>query len=341
MNLGKIVEFLEKKGPLLGIALILVLGGYFIWHKFGPILPGGPLAPKKVPEPQFISQRNVPSVSLKAIVPRERTLPVFLFREKSLTPNRLWALARNFGFEGEPQISQDARWGTMYHWSEDGKTLTTRANGEYFSFSYDFPAENLTTFGDFSTPEEAKNIVWAFLEKEGLDSPLLSLATEKTSALKLTGARPSVTSLDQADVLEIHFRAQVEGYPLPAEEGSTADPVLAWIDRGGKILKLDYYSLGEIGEKVGDYPLKSSAEVEEDLKAGKAVLVRSEAEKAETLRGLTTITQTSLAYFKVADSQIYLQPILVLKGWGDLTSGERAKITLYLPAISNVFFEAN
>ena len=114
-----------------------------------------------------------------------------------------------------------------------------------------------------------------------------------------------------------------------------ADPVLAWIGRDGKLLRLEYHPLGTLGEKIADYPLKNQEEVLRDLDSGEGVVVSSSLEGGEEII-LTTITSVNLGYLLPSSDATVIQPIFVLTGQAKTQSGKAGTITIYLPAIEQL-----
>lgn len=326
-------SFLKKRKMILAASIALVvLVGSLIWAKINPVSET-PSTAEPIPQPNFLSLRKSPQTELGTYPPQERSLPVFSFNEEKLTREQIFTLAGNLDFKKDPQTLEDKRWGTIFLWSEANQTLAVRADGQLFNFAYNDPEAVVETRGNLPSVEEAQSIVLKFLEAQELESSLLIPNTPPARYLELNEAYPSLSTANEAHIIEVQFLASVGNYPLITEEGSATSPVVAWVDRGGRILKLDYYATGEINKKIGDYPLRDTKTIKSNLDDEKAVVVYTEAQTSDTLQK-TKISEASLAYIKTEGTTPYLEPIYVFEGLGDFASAGEQKVILYLPAIT-------
>jgi len=330
-----ILEFLKHRVLfIVSITLICIFLGYALFRGIS-ILTRKPN--QKVPKPQFSSRGEELVTKLEVPLPKERLLPVFRLTQKTPDKKQFWGVARNLGFTDEPQIMEDAKQGRTYIWAENGKTLIAYPKEGAFNFSYDSPGDVVATQGDLPSIEEAQKLVSDLLKNQGLYSTFLSSQFGKARTLKLTTARTVPVTATKADILEISLSGRAAGYPILTNGGLGKDPVVAWLDRNKKIIKLDYYFIGKPKTTIGNYPLKSQKEVETELTKGEASLVKTTALKDEGLEN-AVVSGAAIAYIKMGT---LLEPVYVLEGEAKTKSGEKRAATFYLPAINSKFLEDN
>ncbi len=316
---------------LITIAVVFVVLGLVVWwwRKTGtpvallPELPAVEVKPV-VPQPGAVRY------TLQASLPEVERLPVYHWTTDRGNPSK-WAGA--LGFAGEPQEVEDALEGTLYLWSQEGETLVISEDASSLSYRVDLKSNPETLRGSFLPNfEQAAAIVERTLEEFGDVSGLLTYDPTKNKALKVGVEYVNETALEQAELVEIHLVAKVDDYSVYLGSGPEQDPVLAWVGRDGKLLRLEYHPLGALGEKISDYPLKNPTEILQDLDSGKGVVVSSNLEGGEEIVSIT-ITKTDLGYLLPQPEATIIQPIFVLTGSARTASGKSGAITVYLPAV--------
>lgn len=289
-----------------------------------PSLPPVEIVPR-------VPQATVSAYTLRASLPAVESLPVYQYffpfdSAQGEPKSRAISWARNLGFAGEPEEINDALRGALYLWSTPGQTLIIDYKASQLSYSVDLLADPQTLSGSFLPNfEQAAVIVERTLLDLVPESKLLKLAPQKSRALRVGVSRVHRTSLAEADLVEVHFTAAVDSYPLYTGAGPDQDPVVAWVGRDGKLLRLEFQVVGSLGERLGDYPLKDREEIIADLNAGRGVVVSSDLVGGETLDSVT-ITRISLGYLLPSSDANTLQPVFILKS---------PKLVLYLPAVKD------
>lgn len=305
---------------LVGLVLVL-LGRRPVPVRPLPELPPVAITPV-VPQPGLVSY------SLRASLPQIEKLPVYEYENgcpDSICKARPLEWARTLGFSGEPQEIEDALEGTLLLWSKEGQTLVVDQQASGLSYRVDLKADPTTLTGSFlPTFEQAAAIVERTLTELGATSDLLAHDPAKNKALKTGVSLVQETTLTEAELLEVHFTAKIGDYPVYLAGGPEWDPVLAWIGRDGKLLRLEYEPLGTVGEKIADYPLKNQEELLEDLEGGKGVVVSSNLEGGEEIVSVI-ITKVDLGY-------LLPQPIYILTGQALTAKSKTGTVTIYLPA---------
>ena len=290
-----------------------------------PELPAVEISPV-VPQPAFLRY------SLQASLPEVKHLPVYNWTTDRGNPSK-WA--KVLGFAGEPQEIEDALEGTLYLWSKEGGTLVTSEDASSLSYRVDLSTLTHPTgmFGSFLPSfEAAAEIVERTLTELGATPNFLEHDPSKNKALKVGVEYVNETKLDEAELVEIHFVAKVDDYPVYLGSGPEQDPVLAWVGRDGKLLRLEYHPLGVLGEKIADYPIKNQEELRKDLEGGKGTVVSSNLEGGEEIAAVA-ITKISLGYLLPSLDATVIQPIYVLQGSARTSGNKTGQITIYLEAV--------
>lgn len=310
------------------VSIVVVgLGLVFLWRRTTiqpEVLP--PLPAVEIES--FVPQPALSNYTLRAALPQIEKLPVYRYSE---TRNQPGGWSRALGFSGEPEILEDALEGTLYLWSKEGQTLVVDEQSRGLSYRVDLNEPAVLSGSFLPTFEQAASIVERTLEELGSPSELLEYNDFKSEPLKTGVSLVQETTLTEAEFLEIHFTAKIGDYPVCLEGGPEWDPVLAWVGRDGKLLRLEYHPIGTVGEKIADYPLKNSEEVLRDLDSGKGVVVSSNLEGGEEIIS-TTITKVSLGYLLPQATTTAVQPFFVLTGQARTASGKSGAVTIYLPA---------
>ena len=315
--------------------VVLGVGLVFLWKRVlvqPEILPELPVVEISPPVPQPL----VSNYSLWASLPRIEKIPVYQY-ERATTRGRPYEnWARSLGFGGLPQKIKDARRGALYLWSKEGETLVIDEGASSLSYRVDLHADPNTLVGSFlPTFEEASLIVERTLTELGDESGLLEFNPTKNKALGAGVSLVQETTLAEAELLEIHFTAKVGNYPLYLESGPELDPVIAWVGKDGKLLRLDYHPVGTLGEKIADYPLKNKEEILRSLDRGEGVVVSSSLRGGEEMAA-TVITKVGLGYLLPQPEATVIQPIYILQGQVMSKDGKTARATIYLSAIGEI-----
>lgn len=326
------------KVVIISFLLLLGVGLGVLWQRFRPETRRETPPPlPKVEISSNLPQDGLGSYSFRASLPSLETAAVYQYyladgdsKEKA----RAWA--KVLGFAGEPQEVADSLRGTLYRWAEAGRVLIIDSQATNLSFAVDLLAAPEVLKGSFlPTFESAAAIIertLAELSPAFGGSNLLKFDVSKSEALVAGAARAKKVTVDEADFVEIHFTSSIKDQPAVSEVGPDIDPLVAWVGRDGKLLRLELQVVGSLGEKVGDYPLKSLEEVKEGLEGGEGVVINSTLEGDQEIVS-TTITQISLGYLLPEAHAQIIQPIFILRGQARTAGGQTGEVIVYLVAL--------
>jgi len=316
---------------VLATGFLLLVGVVLVLRRQGgkPPVPSTPLPALEIPSP--LPRPVSVHYTLSAPLPEVFQLPVYRFSPFGGADPQKWA--KDLGFGGEPQEVEDALRGTLYLWTENGKTLTIDENASYLLYTVDLLANPATLSGSFlPTDEQAQAIVERTLQDLTPELRLWQLEPRGSRALRVGAAQMSECLPDRADLLEVRFGARIGNYSLYLSHAPLSDLVLAWVGRDGKLLRLEYHPVGTLGEKIGDYPVKDEEELLKDLEGGKGVVVSSGLEGGEEIASVI-ITRVELGYLLPSPEATTIQPIFVLSGQARTAEGKTGAVTVYLPAV--------
>jgi len=309
---------------LLGFGLIVLWRQFFVRPEILPELPVVEISPS-VPQSAIYNYR------LQATLPAVTKIPVYKFK-KDVVAQFIARWPRALGFGGLPQRLADNGEESLYLWSKEGETLVIDEGASSLSYRVDLHADPNTLTGSFlPTFEQAVGIVEQTLQELEIASNLLEYDPTKNKALRAGVSLVQETTLAEAELLEVRFSARIGDYPLYLESGPGLDPAIAWVGKEGKLLRLDYHSLGAVGEKIGDYPLKNKEEVLQSLDRGEGVVVSTSLEGGEEMVA-TAITKVELGYLLPSPDTAVLQPVFVLSGKAQTVEGKTGNVVLYLKA---------
>ena len=315
------------------VVAIVGIGLVVLWQRTR--VPTEPLPELPVVEVEpVVPQPAAPSYTLRASLPKVTKLPVYGFKNDVVAQfTARWP--RAFGFTGEPEKIEDALEGTLLLWSKEGQTLVVNEDGSGLSYRVDLNEPAVLSGSFLPTFEQAAGIVERTLTELGSAKGRLNLLrydSTKSKFLKKGVSLVQETTLAEAELLKIHFTAKIDNYPIYLESGPEWDPVLAWVGRDGRLLRLEYHPTGTLGEKIADYPLKNQEEILEDLERGEGTVVSSNLEGGEVIVAVT-ITKAGLGYLLPKSDAAAIQPIFVLTGSARTASGKTGAVTIYLPAV--------
>ena len=323
------------------LRLVLVVVGFFVLLGAGLIflwwrtqVPAEPLPELPVVEvTPVVPQPTAPRYSLRGSLPQVEKLPVYQYNPPGggVVAQFIARWPRALGFSGEPEMIEDALEGILLLWSKQGQTLVIDEQASRLSYRVDLNEPAALPGSFLPTFEQAALIVERTLEELGETSGIPQYDPTKNKTLKTGVSLVQETTLAEAELLEIHFTARIDNYPVYLEGGPEWDPVLAWVGRDGKLLRLEYHPLGTVGEKIADYPIKNQEELLEDLERGEGTVVSSSLEGGEEI-ATAAVTKIDLGYLLPQTGTVAIQPIFVLTGSARTQSGKTGTITIYLPA---------
>ena len=320
---------------IVGVAFVGV-GLVVLWGRTGAPTEPLPSLPKVEVTPA-LPQPGYARYTLRASLPQVEKLPVYQYNPpgEGVVAQFIARWPKVLGFSGEPEEIEDALEGTLLLWSKEGQTLVVNEDASGLSYRVDLKADPTTLSGSFLPSfDAAAEIVERTLEELGSARGGLGLLKHdptKNKALKTGVSLVQETTLAEAELVEVYFTALINDYPVYLEGGPEWDPVLAWVGRDGKLLRLEYHPVGTVGEKIADYPLKNQEELLEDLDNGEGIVVSSSFSGGEEIVS-TVITKIDLGYLLPQSNTTAIQPIFVLTGQSQTAKGKTGTITIYLPA---------
>lgn len=248
-----------------------------------------------------------------------------------LALERAKTLARKMGFYAEPQKISD----TVYQWRRDEPlvaTLEMDIINSHFTIKKNW-RENQSLLMEKVLPikEQAITEAKSFLQAAGLLTEELNMGEGKIAYLRFVPPNlvPAI-SLSEADLVRVNlYRKNLDDLPfLPANPKTSLVSLLfsGSRKREMRILEVNYTHFPLDRETFSDYPLKSSAQAWEELKAGQGFIANLGVVEKEVV-----IRNISLAYYESNTPQNYLQPIYVFKGDIDFVA--------YVPAIRSDYLE--
>lgn len=252
-------------------------------------------------------------------------------RPSLLALDRAKTQVRKMGFSGQPKKISE----TTYQWQKKEPLLTTLEMdivNNNFTIKKNWQ-EDQALLEEKRLPIKEQAIIEAksFLRSNGLLSKDLELGEARVSFLRFIppNLAPAI-SLSEADFVRVDiFRSGLDNLPLlsPNPKEALVSALFSGSrEREKRILEVNYTHFPIIKETFATYPLKTSAQAWEELKAGEGFIVNlGKTEKQVVIRKIY------LAYFENSSPQNYLQPIYVFEGANDFVA--------YIPAISSEWTE--
>ncbi len=237
--------------------------------------------------------------------------------------------AKILGFDGQPlQLSE-----TLYRYTSSSAPATLEMNivTNAFSISYNLDADPTPLSQLPLTADAATQQVKQRLTSADLLPVDISTGGDTSEYLKVEGQNlVHAISLSEANFVRINlFRKKYNELP-PV----TADPnrgTIWFIVAGGgeksKSIIAAQYRYYPIDEKRFEtYPIKTTAQALEELKAGKGYI----ANLGVNQDGNVTIRDISLAYYDSEESMQFYEPVFVFKGDRDFVA--------YVPAVTAQYY---
>jgi len=341
---GKIKKVIEKviqffKRYWIFIVLATVASSLLVFRLSQREQPS--LEPQPTPAPQIklsppqISGVNLPrnsifSISDFSFPPR---LKIYQGSESKISSDQAVKIAREFGFSGSPQESEDVFLGNFYTWATKTKFLSIALNSNTINHGLDLSQSQLPTKGALPSPETAKTTLENLLENLGL-SPQFELKWQKEDYLVNRYSLPFVNNPKEADFIKVGFNPAVGQYQMIGLEPN--EPLVSLVlDKEAKLISFSYQLYFSSLEDLEIYDLKDNNDVQALLiTEGKIVYSDSYEEIVKIPNFVQAeFNQITLAYYQDPDKNPIIQPIYILSGQGTLESGEKTEIIAYLPAI--------
>ncbi len=292
-------------------------------------------APQVKLSPPKITGINLPRNSTVSITdfsfpPR---LKIYQGLEAKVSSDQATKIAREFGFSGSPQKSEDIFLGNFYTWATKTKFLSIALDSNTISYGLDLSQSQPPTQGILPSSETAKTTLETLLKNLGL-SPHFEPKWQKEEYLVNRYSLPSVNNPEEADFIKIGFNPAVGQHQIIGLEPN--EPLVSLIlGKEGRIISFSYQLYFSSLEGQETYNLKDRSGVQ-TLLITEGKIVYSGAYQ-ETIKEPSFIqaefNQIRLAYFQSPEKDLIVQPVYILFGQGTLENGEKIEIIAYLPAI--------
>lgn len=256
---------------------------------------------------------------------------IFLLPEKTLTfgfINKIIQMAKENGFDTDrTPYTLNGKIATFSDGLKELKIDTTNFN---FTFNYTMTSEN-TKFDSRQRADDysVQNAAIEYLRK--LDRYPEDLARGKKNVIYMNYNHDSKTMIvtagpAAANMAEIDFHSpDIDTMPVvgPKYFNTPHYVLLAFTDKGYKVIRSQVMFYEKSTEQIGVYPLKSGQMAFDELNQGKAFIISGKETTANQIR----IKKMFLAYFDPEVYQPYLQPIFVFLGENNFVG--------YIPAVQN------
>ncbi len=317
------------KFGILGLIVLIIFKSIFsaglaYWRKLNPPPPPPPtvsfgkLPQIEFPESKFKEEKLVYRLETTIggtpnLGDRANVYFIPTKRSSLLTLERAKTQARKMGFSGEEEKISE----TIYQWQTEELFLTTLkmdiVNGN-FTIQKKWQ-EDQTLLAERMLPIKEQAVIEAknFLQTSGF--PTEDFQVDEASVSFLRFIAPNllpVISLSEADFVKVNlFRENLNSLPVfpPSPEEALVSILFSGSrNREKRILEVNYTHFPIIEETFSTYPLKTSAQAWEELKAGEGFIANLGETETEIV-----IRKIYLAYFENNSPQNYLQPIYVFE----------------------------
>ncbi len=337
----KIMAFLKRYWLL--VLLAMIAGGLIILkvlQRNQPSLPGT-TTPTATPQTTLESPL-IEGVSLPAQTKLNLSqfdfptqLTVYQGQEKKLTLETATQIAKNLGFKGEPQKSEDVVLGNFYTWTQADRYLSIAADANEIDYGLDLYQAALETEGPIPSPEEAKKSLESLINRLELKASL-ETKWQKEQYLTQGYSFQPTSDLSKADFIKIGYNLGLDNYQLINQ--NPREPLIsAILGKNEQLVQFHYRLNFTQFEKKSAYVLKTKPEVEQTLVPdGKIVYLGTSNESTlEPTLIEANFSQINLSYLQPTDKNPSVQPVFVLSGQATLSEGETTEIIALLPAITD------
>lgn len=332
------VSYYTRRGVVLGMVGVVILFvlkfalsfGVSYWKAKNPPPPSKPTVSfGKLPKIPFGQNENYPpAFELQTIEGRtpegSPSARVFFIPKKAATlfsRKKAEEFAKKLGFVPPAEILSP----TLYQFTEEftGNTLFLDITNNNFFFKLNYLDPSVLSKEGLPEKEEAVNQARQYFSSLGVWDE--SLKKPRVSYLKFEGQKltPS-SSLTEAQAVRVDFLKEDVGgllfLPLEYERSSVYVVLSSSKEKAGRVLEARFYNFPPDLTTSATYPLITPKEAWENLKKGKAYIVRAlQPEEGAVVRKIY------LAYLEMPEYQPYLQPVYVFEGDRDFVA--------YVPAI--------
>lgn len=198
--------------------------------------------------------------------------------------------------------------------AKDGRSLSVYFDSKEFEYTNQSESDSQIQAIPLSTninTDLYKQKAEAFLQSMNIGFSNSKYSFSKITYLDASGNDAyEVLNPRSATLVELLYAANVNGNPLIDRKGNlSSNSVKIWLDGNSEIKKVIYRAVGDVGDKIDEYPLKNKKQVLDDIKNNRAILINGNFEISEKVNDIF-IKNISIAYYAIEDKLI---PIYVLE----------------------------
>lgn len=263
-------------------------------------------------------------------------LPFIELINKKIEVGKIKEIAKNIGFAGEPDVTQDVFDGETYIWKNDRSVLFCFPDSGLIRFSSE---KDLGSNKVLSTDEEIFSISEDFFYNN-LFAEKGSLKIREIKYLKFDTARNKFLDVkrEEAEIFEVVFNPVFSDYEI--NTFWTDQPLISVkLLKNRYVYSAQYTNLTQVQKTQSSYKIKDFNEFKETIGESTLISVKninlalSDLNKDDIEE--IEINGVSLIYLQDSSSSDYLQPVFKLEGTTSITGyGNGIEVVLYLPAIS-------
>lgn len=140
-----------------------------------------------------------------------------------------------------------------------------------------------------------------------------------------------VYSPQRAKIIEVMFLAKVSNFPIIDNSTETdGNLVRVWLDVNKNLIRADYQSTGEIGEKTGVFKLKTKDQILRDINSGRLKIIKTDTSLLGQEIKTTKIQSLKLGYYAING---ILTPVYILQGMSTTANGLTGNTNLIMEAV--------
>ena len=244
--------------------------------------------------------------------------------------------ARSLGVNGTPKPLSP----TLYQWQDaksPNRTVAIDIVSGNYNYKYDWVADQKVIAKTFTetVETEAKSLAKGFFSRDFKGANDLEKGEVRSNYVNISSSSISrVSSASEANAVEVNlFREKLSkkydivGFdPTKSLVNTLVTPKVG----DQQILAANFIHWIVDFKSASTYPLRSSAQAYQDLKAGKAYIVAGKIANLDRIK----IVDLKLYYLETEKYSLYLQPVYVFTG-NSFAGKAKTAFTAYLPAVAD------
>lgn len=261
------------------------------------------------------------------------SLPIYQITEHKFNIDQNIRIVEKLNFTNDPNIVNDAKFGSTYFYNQEGRSLRVLTNQNIFDYRTGIIADSELS----NIPDE--NELYLIARRDLIDTGFI----QENDNITLTKVREfNVNPIEgieregRPNSLILTFNKTVDDYKVISETYETGTISLVY-NYKLDIVSIYYDDVPDL-TKLSDYKLKDSEQLQ-NQKSEIALLSVDEG-RIDTLRlgdpniRNATLNTIEIAYYQGLDTeQQYLQPVYIFTGEVTFNNSEKMVAEFYLPAI--------